>query len=161
MPHSDHNKYSHNVSNTRPSAILAGGCECGMIRYRCTTAPLYAASCQCRDCQKITASPTYSAVAIPSGAFCFTTGTPRYFQKEKTDGSLIRRGFCPACGSQLISRMPDYPELTLVSARSLDEQKWFRDANRLAGQGAQSWCGFWPKLSPALADRQTATPSFQ
>ncbi len=156
MARSDQSKHLANMLNTGLPAVLTGGCECGTIRYRCTTAPLYAASCRCQDCQKITASPAYSVVAIPSGSFCFTTASPRYFRKKSADGSLISRGFCPECGSQLVSYMPNYPELTLVSARSLDEQKWFREGNRLAGQSNHSWCGFWPQLSRASTDGQTA-----
>ena len=159
MAPSDHNKHLYKMLNTRLPAVLTGACECGAIRYRCTTAPLYAASCRCRDCQKITASPAYSVVAIPSGSFCFTTASPRYFHNNRADGSLMSRGFCPECGSQLISYMPDYPELTLVSAQSLDEPKWFREANRLAGQSNHSnhsWCGFWPQLSQASTGGQTA-----
>ena len=151
MARSGQNKHSH----TKSPARLAGGCDCGAIRYRCTAAPLYAAACQCQDCQKRTGSPSYSAVAVPSDSFRFTSAPPRYFQKTRDDGSVMQYGFCPSCGSQLISSMPDYPELSLISAQSLEEQKWFREAKRLARRGNYSWCGFWPQLSQESTGRQT------
>lgn len=37
-------------------AVFEGGCECGMVRYRITSEPIFVNCCHCRDCQKITGS---------------------------------------------------------------------------------------------------------
>lgn len=36
--------------------MLAGGCECGSVRYRMTAEPIFVNCCHCRECQKITGS---------------------------------------------------------------------------------------------------------
>ena len=39
-----------------PSTPLAGGCQCGAVRYRLKAAPLPPVVCHCTECQKQTAS---------------------------------------------------------------------------------------------------------
>ena len=33
-----------------------GGCACGAVRYRLTSAPMFVHCCHCRDCQRQTGS---------------------------------------------------------------------------------------------------------
>ncbi len=35
---------------------LEGGCACGAVRYRLTTAPMFVHCCHCLDCQRQTGS---------------------------------------------------------------------------------------------------------
>ena len=35
---------------------LEGGCACGAVRYRLTSAPMFVHCCHCRDCQRQTGS---------------------------------------------------------------------------------------------------------
>ena len=36
--------------------MLEGGCECGKVRYRMGSAPIFVNCCHCRQCQKLTGS---------------------------------------------------------------------------------------------------------
>lgn len=36
--------------------VRHGGCECGRVRYRLLTAPIFVNCCHCRQCQKLTGS---------------------------------------------------------------------------------------------------------
>jgi hypothetical protein len=36
--------------------MYEGGCECGRVRYRLTTAPIFVNCCHCRQCQKLSGS---------------------------------------------------------------------------------------------------------
>src|SRR5712675_1975662 len=38
------------------SDSLEGGCACGAVRYRLTSAPMFVHCCHCRDCQRQTGS---------------------------------------------------------------------------------------------------------
>ena len=39
---------------TEGSTELAGGCACGAVRYRLTSAPMFVNCCHCLDCQRQT-----------------------------------------------------------------------------------------------------------
>jgi hypothetical protein len=36
------------------SSSMAGGCQCGAVRYECAAEPLFTGKCHCRGCQKAT-----------------------------------------------------------------------------------------------------------
>lgn len=38
------------------AVALKGGCSCGKVRYRLTSAPMFVHCCHCRDCQRQTGS---------------------------------------------------------------------------------------------------------
>ena len=79
------------------SAFLAGGFQCGAVRYRIRGVPANPHICHCRMCQK--ASGTYF---LPLGwvareDFALTRGEPTWFHSS----GMVRRGFCAACGTPL------------------------------------------------------------
>jgi len=77
--------------NSRP---VAGGCQCGAVRY--AAAELRgAAICHCRMCQK--AFGNYFAPLVTAVDLVWTRGEPAYFQSS----NRARRGFCAACGTPL------------------------------------------------------------
>jgi hypothetical protein len=74
---------------------LAGGCQCGAVRFALDEPLGRASICHCRMCQK--------AMGGLVGAFVggqnlrWTRGQPAYFQSS----NKVRRGFCAACGTPL------------------------------------------------------------
>ncbi len=97
---------------------VQGGCLCGAVRYEAAVALRSAYYCHCKACQKTSGAPAQIGVLVESGTLKFTKGDPKFFRSSP----IGKRGFCEACGSQLIWMEPDDPDTkwTNVSVGSLD-----------------------------------------
>ena len=73
---------------------LAGGCQCGAVRFR-ATGPFKTAICHCRMCQK--AFGNYFAPLVTAKAVEWTRGAPALFRSS----NHAQRGFCAGCGTPL------------------------------------------------------------
>ena len=107
------------------SATQHGRCRCGAIRYEIAAEPMFAGQCQCLDCQHESGGGHSSFVAFPAGAVKLT-GTPRFYEAKAENGNTVRRGFCPTCGSPVVSATSGLPDVTMVSAGSLEDPRIFR-----------------------------------
>jgi hypothetical protein len=94
---------------------FTGGCLCGRVRYRATTAPLDPHVCHCTMCQRASGAPMVGWIGFPLASFAFTSGEPAYY--ESSPG--IKRGFCPACGTALAFQPDGRPRIGITLA-SLD-----------------------------------------
>ena len=82
----------------------SGGCLCGEVRYTFKADPALSFSCHCRDCQRATGSVCASAFAVPKSSLQLS-GEYKYFNKLGDDGREVSRGFCPICGSRVVSML--------------------------------------------------------
>jgi hypothetical protein len=99
--------------------ILTGGCLCGAVRYRITSAPVEALYCHCRMCQRAHGAPVIAWVTVPLDAFVVTAGNPVAYRSS--DKAL--RHFCGSCGTPLTWRATDNPRLVDISIASLDNPR--------------------------------------
>jgi hypothetical protein len=94
-----------------------GGCHCGAVRYRVTTALEGGITCNCSICQKTGTTLTF----VPPAAFELLSGaealTDYQFGKRR-----IHHLFCSRCGIRSFARgaKPDGTELVAVNVRCLD-----------------------------------------
>lgn len=107
---------------------LTGGCLCGRIRYRLSAVPDDVAHCHCRICQRSTGAPVVTWATVARGSLTIT-GDPAWYRSS----AAARRGFCPACGTQLFfafdadacASRPDVPDHALgeidVAVATLDD----------------------------------------
>jgi hypothetical protein len=103
-----------------------GGCRCGAIRYEIAAAePMIGGQCQCLDCQRETGGGHASFMAFQADAVKLT-GTPRFYEARADSGNIVRRGFCGACGSSVVSVTSGLPGVTMISAGSLDDPSVFK-----------------------------------
>jgi hypothetical protein len=102
-----------------------GGCLCRAIRYEIAAEPMFAGQCQCLDCQHETGGGHTSFMAFPADAMKLT-GTPRFYEVKADSGNMVRRGFCPTCGSPLLGATSGMPGMTTISAGSLDDPGVFQ-----------------------------------
>ena len=55
---------------------LEGGCACGAVRYRLTSAPMFVHCCHCRDCQRQTGSAFVINALIETDRIALLSGDP-------------------------------------------------------------------------------------
>lgn len=118
---------------------VSGGCLCAAIRY-CfpREAVISAAHCHCSDCQKATGSGKATILFLPTDALAMT-GECRTYTVVGTDGGHVTRGFCPDCGSPLISYVEEVPGLRFIKAGSLDDSSWVEVSSSFWSHSARDW----------------------
>ncbi len=100
---------------------IDGGCLCGRIRYRLARVPDDVAHCHCRICQRASGAPVVTWATLPRDELALLADEPAW----RRSSAAARRGFCPACGTQLFfafdadfaDARPDAPP---DSARTID-----------------------------------------
>jgi hypothetical protein len=85
-------------------------------------------------------------VAVPAPAFKFIKGEAKDHAVKADNGHTMRRGFCPACGSPLVAKTDENPQIVLIQAASLDDPGWHRPKVDLFTSSAQPWDHMNPTL---------------
>lgn len=101
-----------------------GGCLCGDYQYSFPReAVISTFHCHCKDCQKATGSGKATLLMVPAAALV-AEGELKTFTVKGTEGASVTRGFCPACGSGLVSYVEEMPAVRMVKAGSLEDSSW-------------------------------------
>jgi len=103
---------------------IEGGCYCGQIRYKAVGEPLYKAQCHCRQCQYITGGSANVIMGMPASGFEFTKGEAKGFRKADIEGAATR-DFCPNCGTHLLTRASQSPDLLFIKVGTMDDPSQF------------------------------------
>ncbi len=105
-------------------ATVSGGCLCGAVRYEFDPSKVVSAGhCHCTDCQKATGGGKATIIFVPTTALRLE-GKTKIYSVVGADGSHVNRGFCPECGSPIISYVDEQPDLRFIKAGSLDDPSW-------------------------------------
>ena len=80
---------------------LAGGCACGVSRFKLTAGPLIVHACHCRDCQRLTGSAFVTNIWIEKKFVEALSGTPKSFKLNGGSGKPHEVFFCDKCGTYL------------------------------------------------------------
>jgi len=124
---------------------FSGGCACGAVRYECTDDPLYMGNCHCRDCQRATGSAYFAAVLVKQSALTIT-GDPRWYESAADRGHVMRRAFCPECGSPVFLDNTASKGVLVLYAGSLDDPSSYAPSMDIFVASAQPW----DHMDPAL-----------
>ena len=125
---------------------ITGGCLCGNVRYEIAAeAPIAARQCWCRVCQYFsggggTVNAVFNKDAIR------VTGETRVFTSIADSGAVMRRSFCPTCGTPLFSEAEPRPHLIVVRAGSLDDPNIGKPGAVIWAKSAPKWACFDPDL---------------
>lgn len=101
-------------------AGMDGGCSCGAVRYRLTSAPLFVHCCHCLNCQRQTGSAFVINLLIESDRVEFLRGAPQPVDVPRDDGSTQRIFRCPSCQTAVYS-FYGRPDVGFVRAGTLDD----------------------------------------
>ena len=119
----------------RAAEKVTGGCHCGRVRYEAEAFLAEAYYCHCRMCQKSSGAPAQIAVFVAPDSLRFTKEPPHYYASSP----FGRRGFCPACGSQLVWEAPKRPDWTNLTVGSLDAPEAAQPAAHICVETRLSW----------------------
>jgi len=76
---------------------LEGGCTCGSVRYRMTTAPMYVHCCHCRWCQRETGSAFAINAMIEADRGSVRQGKQEVILTPRIIGQGQKIARCPNC----------------------------------------------------------------
>lgn len=96
---------------------LAGGCQCGGVRYHIEGESIMAAVCHCSMCRRAHAAPAVAWAMFQDEQVTFTKNALKQFNSS----SEARRGFCETCGTQISFTADFLPGLIDISTASLDD----------------------------------------
>lgn len=125
---------------------LNGGCLCGAIRFECRSKIYHAYKCHCRDCQRSSGGGFMGLIWVRERAFRFASGAPGFFASSPGEGREVHRGFCPACGSNLVVRNTSAKGILFVVATALDDLSLFAPRMEIWTGRAQRWDAVDPAL---------------
>jgi hypothetical protein len=128
------------VEDGKEEIVMAinGGCACGAVRYECSADPMMAANCYCRDCQHSTGTALASVMLVPKAALKIT-GTLKQYAVKGDSGNEVSRGFCPNCGSPILSLIGAMPDFVALKAGSLDDTSQFKPMVQVYMKSAPAW----------------------
>ena len=127
-------------------AGLAGGCQCGAVRYRLTAEPTGVNLCHCRMCQKASGGPFMTFGGVRMSEFIVTRGAISTFASS----DIAERGFCAQCGTPLTYRSL-WSDWISVTLGSLDDPNAAEPAAQFGVESRVRW------LARALSAPETRT----
>lgn len=99
---------------------LEGGCACGEVRYRLTSAPMFVHSCHCLNCQRQTGTAFVLNMLIEASRVQLLGGAPTAVPVPRENG-LHRIFRCPTCQVAVWSEYGGRSEVLFVRAGTLDD----------------------------------------
>jgi hypothetical protein len=76
---------------------VEGGCDCGAVRYRLESAPLFVHCCHCRWCQRESGASFALNALIESDRVTKLNGTAEFVDTPSFSGRGQRIARCPSC----------------------------------------------------------------
>ncbi len=118
------------------TAAIAGGCQCGAVRYAVEGDPEIVAICHCRMCQKATGSVIWPFFTVGRTALSWTRGGPAHYRSSEA----AQRGFCAACGTPLTFE-PEGEETIDLGIATLDDPAAMKPTGQVWTGAAVPWFG--------------------
>lgn len=133
--------------------MYKGSCLCGTVRYEIDASLGPAVYCHCQRCRKAGGSAFASNAVVPAAAFRFVQGESAVRTFSTDQG--VHRLFCSQCGSPLISRRDNTPDIVRVRLGTLDDTITERpQAHIYVGSKAE-----WHTITDTLPQHQERPPA--
>lgn len=132
---------------------IKGGCLCGAVRFECASPPVLARACWCRVCQYLSSGNASINVVVRAEGLRVTGALSEHVSTADS-GNVMRRRFCPACGTPLFSQADSRPGLMVIRAGALDEPELGRPSGYIWTGSAPSWA----QIDPSLANCEGQPP---
>ncbi len=89
-------------------------CSCGQLTAEVTSEPIRISMCHCLACQRRSGS-TFAVQARFAADTVTIVGEWRTWTRTGDEGSVIDFHFCPACGSTVLYRQRDVPDVIAIA----------------------------------------------
>jgi hypothetical protein len=127
---------------------MEGGCSCGSVRYRLTSAPLFIHCCHCLNCQRQTGSAFVINLLIETDRVELLAGEPQPVDVPRDDGSMQQVYRCPSCDVAVYSQYGS-PDFRFVRAGTLDEPRGVTPDVHIFTKSKVDWVVI-PESTPAF-----------
>ena len=134
----------------RPDAFglpWAGGCHCGLVRYRADEAPKFTFACHGTDCPKLSASAFAIGILLPVDGVAGRNRELAEYAKTADTGMISLQNSCRACGTGLYIAKDNTLETIILWPASLDARDWVRPIAEIFTASARPWA----RLSTAFS----------
>lgn len=101
--------------------MMEGGCACGTVRYRLSSAPMFVHCCHCRDCQRQTGSAFAINALIETDRITRLAGELEPIAMPTESGRPHDVYRCRACQTAVWSDYGGRPTLRFVGVGTLDD----------------------------------------
>tara|TARA_Y100001960_G_scaffold322336_1_gene398619 strand:+ start:2319 stop:2744 length:426 start_codon:yes stop_codon:yes gene_type:complete len=120
------------------SEIAKGKCLCGRVKYnvKINEEPVYAGLCHCKDCQRYTGTAFASSLMVLKTDIEIS-GDLKFYGKVTDRGTIMKRGFCPNCGSNVLCKSEGWKKFYVLSAGTLDEPEVYKPSVNIYTRNAQ------------------------
>lgn len=122
--------------------IRTGGCLCGDIQIEASGTPVTMGECHCRQCQKNCGGNAAAFVVYPKAAVKLSKGELRFYKTVADSGNKIARGFCPQCGTPIMSTLDRTDDVVIVKLGALDDPSFFTPRVEFWTSAAHRWTDF-------------------
>lgn len=116
-----------------------GQCLCGAVKYEAEIPEksFYAGLCHCKDCQRYTGTAFASSLMVPKAGMVLE-GDLKFYGKETERGTVMERGFCPNCGSNILCQSDAWDDQYVLSVGTLDDPSVYQPRMNIFTRTAQS-----------------------
>ena len=125
------------VPGDEVSLPIAGGCNCGAVRYEVSEPLVSASYCHCTRCQRRSGTAAAANGRAARGSFRIISGEDQLRAWKPDTG--FEKWFCGGCGSALFSRSPADPGEVGVRLGTLDGDPGIRPSYRQFVNYAAAW----------------------
>ena len=138
-----------------------GGCACGAVRYRMSSAPMFVHCCHCLDCQRQTGSAFVLNALIEADRVTLLKGEPKAVPVPTDSGKPHRIFRCPSCETAVWSEYGGAgPVIRFVRVGTLDNPAALAPDVHIYTRTKQPWVTL-PAAVPAFEayyDSRTVWP---
>jgi len=138
-----------------------GGCTCGAVRYRMTSAPMFVHCCHCRWCQRETGASFALNAMIEADRVVLLQGEPELVDTPSNSGKGQKFFRCPECRIALWSNYAGAGEkLRFVRVGTLDQPDRLPPDIHIFTASKQPWLALPPGVPavPEFYDRKAYWP---
>ena len=128
-----------------------GGCDCGAVRYRLTSRPLFVNCCHCRWCQRETGTAFALNAMIESDRVALLAGPVDIVDTPSASGIGQRIARCPVCRVAVWSHYGGRAQVSFIRVGSLDDPDAFPPDVHIFATTKQPWVVL-PEGVPVMAE---------